>query len=279
MRYFFSTLFLLCLFAGTGLLLLFLFQRRLLYPAPGYQPSETLVASVEKMEFESGYYLFLPPLSGQSASVAGDSDTAEGDSGSQASPVIIHAHGNAELAYDRVYGFDELRRLGVAVALVEYPSYAGASGKPSLDTINTLMLATYDSVTTRADIDATKVISYGRSIGGGAASLLAKSRAVSALVLESTFSSLPRLVSELGYPSRLLRDRYDNLAIVRQFKPPVFIFHGTQDTLIDFKHAETMHAAAPHAVFKSADCGHSDCPSIEQELISFLHDNQLITIP
>jgi len=128
----------------------------------------------------------------------------------------------------------------------------------------------------REDVDETKIVVYCRSIGGGPACLLAAQRNVAALVLESTFSSLAELVAEKGYPSFLLRDRFDNAAIVKTLSLPIFIYHGTRDTLIPFTHAEHLIKLAPHAVLNTADCGHNGCPRPWEALDGFLKDIQIL---
>jgi len=160
--------------------------------------------------------------------------------------------------------------------LLEYPGYAGSSGSPSYGAITKSALAAFDQIVKRDDVDDTKIIVYGRSIGGGPACLLAAQREVAALVLESTFSSLAELVTEKGYPSFLLRDRFENVAIVNELTIPLLIYHGTRDTLIPFEHAKRLIKVARNGILQSADCGHNDCPRPWGVLHRFFLDLEMI---
>lgn len=249
----------LLLVGGLLLVLLFVFQRKLIYPAPPGGLPSALPADVQKLDFNGGYLLYLP-------AIGGDEKT----------PVILFSHGNGELAWQWMGEFQTLREAGIAVALVEFPGYGGAPGKPSLDSIREVMLGAYDLVTAREDVDSRRVIAYGRSIGGGAACLLVESRAIAAVVLESTFSHLATLVREMYYPSALLLDRYDNVGILSNTEVPVFLYHGTHDRVIPVSHAQTLKSATKNATLEIADCDHNSCPRPEQQVLEFLRNSKVL---
>lgn len=232
---------------------LFLFQRSLLYPAPKDALPAQLPADLELIPLQEGYGLLL------------HSPVKQG-----ASPLIVFAHGNAELAIWSVDSMRHFQALGYAVLLLEYPGYGDSAGSPGKDSIQASALQAFDTVVARKEIDSKRVAVYGRSIGGGAAALIAAQRPVAALILESTFSSLSTLVAEKGYPAFLLRDRYDNLKIVRHLSVPVFLYHGSHDDLIPISHSEALKDAAADAVLISVPCGHNDCPPPWRHLDAFL---------
>jgi len=230
--------------AAGAVLLLYIFQRRLLYPAPRVELPLQLPAHVQKIDFEYGYGLYLPAIGGQSPA-----------------PALIFAHGNGEVAKQWIDDFDTLANAGFAVMLVEYPSYAGAAGKPSYDTMRHMAVAAYDFLSQQPEVDSSSIVAYGRSLGGGAACLLAEARPVAALVLESTFSTLKQLVGEMKYPSAFLKDRYDNVGIVAATNIPVFIYHGTEDELIGVHHADALHNAA-----RNSELLLHKCDTMQQEI-------------
>lgn len=188
----------------------------------------------------------------------------------------MFTHGNAETAQLWLNQFEPLRQAGMAVLLLEYPGYGEAAGTASLKSIEKVMLQAFDDMAARKDIDAQRIIAHGRSIGGGAAGLLAAQRPVAALSFESTFSSLPKLVSEKGLPGFLVLDRYDNVAVVQALEVPVFIYHGQQDALIPIAHAQRLLAVAKHGQIFTADCGHNDCPRPWAAYLLFLRANALL---
>ncbi len=186
------------------------------------------------------------------------------------SPLVIYFHGNGEVAYWSIESFRSFLDLNVAVLLLEYPGYGGASGSPSQESIEIAALSAYDKMAARPDIDQSAIVAYGRSIGGGPATGLAAKRPVSAIVLESTFFSLESLVAEMGYPSFLLRDDFNNGAVIERLEIPLFLFHGRRDRVIPFSHSQRLASIAPRATFSDADCGHNDCARPLPGLLDFL---------
>ncbi len=257
LKFLISTLLLVVVLLAVAFVLTYVFQRKLLYPVQkGLQP-QVLPQGVERHDFAGGqgYGLYISPVTGVATAT---------------SPAIIFAHGNAELAEQWIEGFSPLAEAGIGVMLVEYPSYGGASGIPSLANMRQMMLDAYAVVTEKPEIDANRIISHGRSLGGGAACLLAEARPVAALVLESTFATLEQLVGELRYPSRFLKDKYDNAGVLDKLDIPVMIYHGRHDELIAVHHAQKLHKAAKRSELFLQDCDHNSCPRPWKELLSFL---------
>ena len=252
-----STILLLIVAAAMIVLLTYIFQRKLLYPAPAGAQPLNLPAGVERHDFPGGYGygIYIPPVRKNL---------------SQTAPAIVFAHGNAELAANWIEGFTPLAEVGIGVMLVEFPSYGGAPGKPSLTAMKQMMLDAFDTVVAKPEIDNKRIISHGRSLGGGAACLLADNRPVAAVLLESTFSTLQKLVGELRYPSRLLKDKYDNAGVLAKLDVPVMIYHGRIDELIGVHHAEALHKAAKQSELILQDCDHNSCPRPWKELLTFL---------
>lgn len=231
-------------------------QRKLIFPAPGDDLPASLASDVQIIVLSQGRALLAAPTTSNAIS-----------------PLIVFAHGNAEVAHWSIDEFQYLRALGYAILLLEYPGYAGTEGSPSADSIQAASLEAINQVMAREDIDPNRIIVYGRSIGTGVACQIATAIDVAALVLESPFSSLKRLVAEKGFPSLLLRDQFDNASVVAKLKIPVFIYHGTDDNIIPIHHSEQLASAAKNVVFHQAKCGHNDCPRPRSELVSFLNKN------
>jgi fermentation-respiration switch protein FrsA (DUF1100 family) len=62
-----------------------------------------------------------------------------------------------------------------------------------------------------------------------------------------------------GVPGFLVRDRFDNLEVVRGFARPILQFHGEHDASIPLVHARALHAASAHSELHTLPCGHNDC--------------------
>jgi pimeloyl-ACP methyl ester carboxylesterase len=171
-------------------------------------------------------------------------------------PVVIFAHGNGELTDDWIHKLDGFRDRGVGVLLAEFPGYGRSGGTPSEQSIRAAMVAFYDRLVADPRVDRSRIVGFGESLGGGAIGVLAKERPLRALILMSTFTSLDVFAAGYGAPTWLMRDHFDTLSTVRQFKGPVLVIHGTHDTLIPWQQGQRLAQASPHGLFKRYECGH-----------------------
>jgi pimeloyl-ACP methyl ester carboxylesterase len=196
---------------------------------------------------------------------------------SEARPtLLLFAHGNGELVDHWAGAFDEPRRSGVSVLLVEYPGYGRSPGRATQASIASAMRAAYDFGVAELGADPSRIVAYGRSVGGGAACALAREREVAALVLESTFTSIRDMARAFWIPGFLVVDPFDNVAALRRFRGPVLLLHGERDEMIPAAHAARLRAAAPHAELHLLPCGHNDCPRPWALLERFLAAHGLI---
>ena len=90
-------------------------------------------------------------------------------------------------------------------------------------------------------VPPSRIIIYGRSVGGGPSVDLARRKPVAGLVLESTFVSAFRVVTHISlYPF----DKFPNLNKIKQVNCPLLIIHGTDDEVIPFWHGQELFAVA-----------------------------------
>lgn len=177
-------------------------------------------------------------------------------------PAIIYTHGNGELIDDWLTELRPYREVGCYVVLVEFPGYGRSTGSPSEASIAAVVTRVYDELLKRPEIDATKIVAHGRSMGGGAACLLAARRPVAALILESTFTSIRAMASRMGLPGFMCSDPLDNLQVVTDWKKPLLILHGTRDRVVPYWHGQALAAANPAATFITwKDVDHNDYPA------------------
>ena len=231
---------------------LFLMQRQMMFPRgliPTPRQSAQKIPGLETIWLDTGFgkveAWYLPPVSADSQPPA---------------PVVLFAHGNGELID---FWPDELKtftKFGMGLLLVEYPGYGRSAGDPSIESITRIFVAAYDMLAKRKGIDPDRIVLFGRSLGGGAVCALAARRPSKALILMSTFTSVRSFATRYLVPKFLVRDPFDNLAVVRNYKGPILILHGQQDNVIPYSHGLKLHQAAPHSQFISYDAGHNDCP-------------------
>jgi fermentation-respiration switch protein FrsA (DUF1100 family) len=244
--------------------LLFLTQRSLLFPVPvvAGAPARPVDAEQVWLATAAGRVeaWFLPPSTPIVAP----------------SPLILFTHGNGELIDFWPAAFDEPRRWGVAVLLVEYPGYGRSPGHPSEATITQAVLAAYDWARARPGIHPGRIVAYGRSVGGGAACQLAARRPIAALILEATFTSIRAFARGFGAPGFLVRDPFDNLAVVREYRGPLLLLHGSHDDIIVPRHSQVLATEARQAELHLLPCGHNDCPREWPLIHTFLERRGLL---
>lgn len=232
--------------------LLFSMQRQMMFPRgfiPAPPHSARDIAGLEKIWLDTGVgkveSWYLPPATPRNGIPA---------------PVVIFAHGNAELID---FWPDELKtftKFGWGLLLVEYPGYGRSAGRPSQESIMQIFITAYDILTGRKDIDPECIVLFGRSLGGGAVCALAAERPSKALILMSSFTSVRSLAIRYLVPKFLVRDPFDNLEVVRNYKGSILIIHGKNDGIIPYSHGMKLHKAAPHSKLIAYDAGHNDCP-------------------
>jgi len=252
--------------------LLFLLQRQIMFPRsmiPQPVPSDYKIPGLEKIWLETAAgnveLWLLPPVSGSAAGPA---------------PALIFGHGNGELIDfwpEELKGFT---RLGIAVLLVEYPGYGRSAGSPSQQSITGAFVAAYDELASRKEIDASRIVLFGRSLGGGAVCALSLQRPSAALIVMSTFTSARSFAKRYLAPPFLVKDPFDNLSAVKKFRRPILILHGKHDTVIPFSHGTALHKAAGRGKLIAYEAGHNDCPPdwkvFWQDIEGFLRDNGII---
>jgi pimeloyl-ACP methyl ester carboxylesterase len=227
------------------LLLLYFAQSTLLYPGTmthvGGSPPSAPGLEVVKLSAGGAHAeaLFLP------------ADTAN-----EPQPVMIFAHGNGEVTDIWVDRFEGFRARNIGVLLIEYPGYGRSPGNPSESTIRKVVIAAYDHLLSDARVDRHRIFAFGQSLGGAAVCMLAQDRPLRALILQSTFANVRAFAASYWAPHFLMKDSYDNLAVVRSFQQPLLVIHGKSDTLIPWREAQRLAAAAPRATFRLYDCGH-----------------------
>lgn len=205
----------------------------------------------------------------------------DGVSAATPGPLVIFAHGNAELIDLWPDALAPYRRLGVSVLLPEFRGYGRSAGSPSQRAITEDLVRIHDLALGRPEVDRSRVLLHGRSLGGGAACALASARPPRALILQSTFTSVTAMARRYWIPGFLVRDPFDNLEVVRRLQPRLLIIHGDRDELIPFQHARTLQGAVRGARLLALPCGHNDCPPDEKEyweaIAGFLREAGIVT--
>ena len=163
--------------------------------------------------------------------------------------VVLFCHGNAGNISHRLDSLAIFDRLGLKVFIFDYRGYGRSEGKLSEKGTYLDAEAAWRFLTEEENIPPGRIILFGRSLGGAVAAYLAAGMGAKAgaLILESTFTSIPDLGAQLYpiFPVRLLsRFRYNTLAYLDKIAVPVLVVHSPADEMIPFRHGKALFEAA-----------------------------------
>lgn len=166
----------------------------------------------------------------------------------QAGEVVLYAHGNGEnVAYVGPW-LDRVRRdLGVSILVFDYRGYGQSEGVPDETGILADARAARAWLARRTGKAEQEIVLFGRSLGGAVLVDLAAKDGARALILQSTFSSLPD-VAGYHYPFLpvrwVMRTRLNAAATIGDYTGPLLQFHGTADQVVPIKFGRRLFEAA-----------------------------------
>lgn len=161
---------------------------------------------------------------------------------------ILQLHGNADSAFSpwQVKHCEALRRSGFNVLNIDYRGFGLTPGRPSEAGMYEDAEAGYQALLRRG-VAPNHIILLGHSLGSGPAVLLATQHPAAALVLFGAFTSIPDAAAG-RYPYLPVRlavsVQFNSLARIGQVHIPIVIAHSREDTLIPYRHALALFAAA-----------------------------------
>ena len=195
-------------------------------------------------------------------------------------PLVVYAYGNGERIDLHWPDKKPYVDMGISVLLPEYRGYNRSAGSPSQRGIVDDFTRWRALVAERPEVDASRVIYHGRSLGGGIVAQLAAAHPPRALILESTFTSLADAAWDTFHAPRwLIADPLDVRSVLETYDGPVLIMHGLADEVIGVAHAEMNHAAASNSrllIHESARHNDPAPPAYWHEVEAFLRDEGVI---
>jgi fermentation-respiration switch protein FrsA (DUF1100 family) len=218
-----------------GLTLLWVGQRRLIYlPFSAVGPRASVgLARAEDVEFTTADGVLLHGWFVPAAS-------------SPALFTMIMFNGNAGNRSMRAQLAATLASHNVATLLFDYRGYGDNDGSPSEEGLAQDARAARAYLTTRTDVDTSRVVYFGESLGAAVALRLATETPPYALVLRSPFTSLTD-IGRHHYPFLpvrwMLRDRYPSIDRVQSVLYPILVIAGDRDTIIPIEHSRRLYDA------------------------------------
>jgi hypothetical protein len=180
----------------------------------------------------------------------------------EARGVVLFCHGNAGNISHRLDSLLVFNKLRLSTLIFDYRGYGRSQGKPSEQGTYRDAEAAWQYLTRERGVPAPQIIFFGRSLGAAVAAHLATIHTPGALIMESSFTSVPdigadaypflpvRLLSRLDYNAK---EKLENVAC------PVLIVHSRDDEIIPYKHGRALYAAAKEPKrFLELRGGHND---------------------
>ncbi|MEI6634708.1 MAG: alpha/beta hydrolase [Chlamydiota bacterium] len=175
---------------------------------------------------------------------------------------ILFFHGNAGNISHRLQTIRIFHDLGLDTLIIDYRGYGKSAGRPSEKGLYLDAEAAYDWLRARPGTDPGSIVAFGRSLGGAVAVECALRRKVSALIVESAFTSTADIGREVlpFLPVRLLvTQKFDSIGKIGSITVPKLFIHGRDDEIIPFSHGKRLfEAAAEPKRFVPLAGGHND---------------------
>jgi uncharacterized protein len=176
--------------------------------------------------------------------------------------VILFCHGNAGNISHRLDSLLLFHKMGFSTLIFDYRGYGNSQGRPTEAGTYLDVEAAWNYLTHKRSITPSQIVLFGRSLGAAIAVHQATLHPPGALILESSFTSVPDMAAELYpfLPARLLsRLKYNVQQQLQKISCPVLVVHSRDDEIIPFKHGRALYAAANEPKqFLELRGGHND---------------------
>ncbi len=233
---------------GGVLVLMFAFQRRLMYfPGPRCPPPDASgLPEAEEIELTSG---------------DGEKLLAWHVAPRGERPIVIYFQGNAGGLDLRAERFRQLIADGSGLLALCYRGYGGSSGRPTETGLLLDARAAYDFAAAR--VPPKRIVLFGESLGTGVAVALAADCPIGALILDAPFTSAAD-VGTTAYPyvpvRWMIRDSFRSDERIAKVDAPLLVLHGEEDRVVPVRFGEQLFALArePKRMVRFPKGGHVD---------------------
>ena len=238
------------------ILLIFVFQRKIIY-------FPQVLTLDQQIELAASQELKLWPNEKQYLGLVSKTERLESKG------TIIVFHGNAGSAINRSYYINALENLGYRVILAEYLGYGAKPGKPTEITL----LEEADKIVTQAVNDfGLPLFLMGESLGSGVVSGLIKStnHSITGIALIMPFDSLANVAHHHYWfflAKWLVQDRFNNMTALQNYHGNSAVIMAAKDQIIPNQHTlKLFHTLPdPKKLWTFPSAGHNTLPLAPNE--------------
>ena len=166
-------------------------------------------------------------------------------SGQFSGATVLTFHGNGGTMADRLDWCQEMVSRGASILAVEYRGYGESEGRPSEESCRADARAALAEARRLSAGRPGPLLIHGRSLGGAVAVALAADSEHDGLIVESSFTRVGDMAALTRIPMarQLVAYRFDSVDYIGSVDAPVFLVHGTADTLVPYSMGEALRDA------------------------------------
>ena len=156
---------------------------------------------------------------------------------------MVGFHGNGEDVGNSRELAKQFNQMNVAFLAVEYPGYSHyTQEKPTETGILENALHIYEYLVKEIGVSEKDIILLGRSLGTASALHIGKHFNPGTILLLSPFTSIRAVAGDVlfHWATKVMKDMFNNLAIIHKVQSPVLIVHGKKDSIVDHSHSREL---------------------------------------
>ena len=184
-------------------------------------------------------------------------------------PLVLYFGGNGEASAKRVLRLIESGAghafSGCNFAYLDYPGYGESSGTPGEASLQQMGLDSYDALVKREDVDASRIVVFGYSMGTGVANYVASNRSVAGLMLFAPYADGYDLYNTMvpifhGPLRALVAFKMESVKFAESITVKPLLFSSVDDHVVPFASSERLANAYPAGCYfeKMQGLGHND---------------------
>ena len=164
---------------------------------------------------------------------------------------ILFFHGNAGSLENRTYKLNHFKNLNLNFLIIAWRGFSGNKGKPN-------EMGLYEDAKSAIKwlkakgIKEKNIILYGESLGTGVVVEVAQNKNYAGVILESPFTSMVNMGKKY-YPffpvNLLLKDKFESYKKINNIFVPVLIMHGKVDKIVPYDMGKKMYELANEPKF------------------------------